>query len=131
MTLLCKVNTVTECGYSEVLHPLLQDLVLLEKHGVYVEKLGSSVKGTILYVAADNLAGHSLAVFHKCFIVDKVCRFCMASRKDIQDNEVGSGYFSLRIKQDHDRNVTFTFSHLADAFVQSDVQGREYSSYEQ
>ena len=26
---------------------------------------------------------------------------------------------------------TFTFSHLADAFVQSDVQGREYSSYEQ
>ena len=27
--------------------------------------------------------------------------------------------------------LTFTFSHLADAFVQSDVQGREYSSYEQ
>ena len=27
--------------------------------------------------------------------------------------------------------TTFTFSHLADAFVQSDVQGREYSSYEQ
>src|SRR4029434_11016243 len=25
---------------------------------------------------------------------------------------------------------TFTFSHLADAFVQSDVQGKEYSSYE-
>ena len=25
----------------------------------------------------------------------------------------------------------FTFSHLADAFVQSDVQGREQSSYEQ
>ena len=26
---------------------------------------------------------------------------------------------------------TFTFSHLADAFVQSDVQGREQTSYEQ
>ena len=26
---------------------------------------------------------------------------------------------------------TFTFSHLADAFIQIDVQGREYSSYEQ
>ena len=75
MALLCKVNTVTECGYSEVLHPLLQDLVLLEKHGVYVEKLGSSVKGTILYVAADNLAGHSLAVFHKCFIVVRFAAF--------------------------------------------------------
>ena len=27
--------------------------------------------------------------------------------------------------------ITFTFSHLADAFIQSDVQGREQSSYEQ
>ena len=26
---------------------------------------------------------------------------------------------------------TFTFSHLAHAFIQSDVQGREQSSYEQ
>ena len=26
---------------------------------------------------------------------------------------------------------TFTFSHVADAFVQSDAQGREQSSYEQ
>ena len=31
----------------------------------------------------------------------------------------------------HYETFTFTFSHLADAFVQSDVQGREYSSYEQ
>ena len=27
--------------------------------------------------------------------------------------------------------ITFTFSHLADAFVQSHVQGREQSSYKQ
>src|SRR4029434_6507113 len=30
----------------------------------------------------------------------------------------------------HTHSFTFTFSHLADAFVQSDVQGREQSSYE-
>ena len=29
------------------------------------------------------------------------------------------------------RLVTFTFSHLADAFIQSDVQKREQSSYRQ
>ena len=28
-------------------------------------------------------------------------------------------------------DYTFAFSHLADAFIQSDVQGREQSSYEQ
>lgn len=36
VALLCKVNTVKACGYSEVLSPLLHDLELLEKHGLYV-----------------------------------------------------------------------------------------------
>ena len=38
---------------------------------------------------------------------------------------------TLAIKASSDWALEFTFSHLADAFVQSDVQGREYSSYEQ
>lgn len=102
LALLCKTNTVKACGYSEVLHPLLQDLVLLEKHGVYVEKLGSSVRGPVLYIAADNLAAHSLAGFHESFVSDKMCRFCMATWQEIQDYEVRSGHFCLRTKQDHD-----------------------------
>lgn len=105
LALLCKTNTVKACGYSEVLHPLLQDLVLLEKHGVYVEKLGSSVRGPVLYIAADNLAAHSLAGFHESFVSDKMCRFCMATWQEIQDYEVRSGHFCLRTKQDHDRHV--------------------------
>lgn len=95
LALFCKANTVKACGYFEVLRPLIQDLVLLEKHGVYVEKLGASVKGTILYIAADNLAAHSLAGFQESFVSDKICRFCMATRQEIQDHEVRSGHFVL------------------------------------
>lgn len=94
LALLCKANTVKACGYSEVLRPLIQNLVLLEKHGVYMEKLGASVKGTILYISADNLAAHSLAGFQESFVPDKICRFCMASRQEVQDHKVRSGALS-------------------------------------
>ncbi|KAK7921877.1 hypothetical protein WMY93_008779 [Mugilogobius chulae] len=105
LALMCKVNTVKECGYSEVLHPLLQDLVHLEKSGVYVERLGSSIRGTVLYMAADNLAAHSLAGFQESFVSDKICRFCMATKDEIQNNEVSSGYFRLRTKDEHKQHV--------------------------
>lgn len=87
--------------------------MLLEKHGVYAEKLGSSVRGTILYVAADNLAAYSLAGLQESFVSDKICRFCLATRQEIQDTEIRSGHFSLRTKQDHDRHI---------AEVQQDAQ---------
>ena len=40
----------------------------------------------------------------------------------------GKGLFQGKVEAFY---ITFTFSHLADAFVQSDVQGREQSSQEQ
>ena len=48
LAVLCKVNTVKERGYDEVLCPLIEDLVSLEENGVYVEKLGASIKGSVL-----------------------------------------------------------------------------------
>lgn len=105
LAVLCKVNTVKEKGYHEVLRPLIDDLVLLEENGVYVEKLGASVKGTVLYVAADNLAAHALAGFQESFIVPKMCRFCMATRDEIQTKDISSGFYTLRTKEAHDRQV--------------------------
>ena len=105
LAVLCKATVIKEKGYREVLQPLIKDLVSLEEHGVYIEKLGTSVKGTVLYVAADNLAAHSLAGFQESFSGHRVCRFCMASKEEIQDFEVSSGYFTLRNKEDHDRHV--------------------------
>src|SRR4029434_59446 len=42
-----------------------------------------------------------------------------------------SAYSFIHLHLQCSCTFTFTFSHLADAFVQSDVQGREQSSYEQ
>lgn len=60
LALLCKANTIKDHGYGETLRPLIQDLVFLKQQGIYVEQLGATVRGTVLIVAADNLAAHSL-----------------------------------------------------------------------
>lgn len=69
LAVLCKVSSLKDHGYGEILHPLIQDLVSLEQQGVYVEQLGASIKGTVLFVAADNLAAHSLGGFFESFTV--------------------------------------------------------------
>lgn len=105
LALLCNTSTVKKCGYAKVLQPLIYDLKSLEQNGVYLEQLGESVKGTVLYVVADNLGAHSLAGFLESFTTDKFCRFCSASSIDIQHQEVCSGYFKLRDKDSHDKQV--------------------------
>ena len=62
-------------------------------------------KSAVLYVAANNLGAHSLAGFLESFKVDKFCRFCLASSRDAQQQEVCSGFFQLRDEDSHDRQV--------------------------
>ncbi|RXN38661.1 sterile alpha motif domain-containing 3-like protein [Labeo rohita] len=105
LALLCNTSTVKKCGYAKVLQPLIYDLKMLEQNGVYLEKLGKTVRGTVLFVAADNLGAHSLAGFLESFSVERFCRFCMAGSVDAQQQEVCSGFYQLRDKDSHDRQV--------------------------
>lgn len=91
--------------YAKTLHPLIQDLVFLEQHGLYIEKPGECVKGTVLYVASNNLASHSLSGFFENFAVDRFCRFCLVTRREIHDKEVRSGTFKPRTKDKHNQQV--------------------------
>lgn len=50
-----------------MLEPLIADLITLEQHGVFVEKLGKTLKGTLQRVIADNLGAHSIAGFVEFF----------------------------------------------------------------
>lgn len=105
LALLFKANSVKDHGYGEILRPLIRDLVFLEQQGIYVEQLGATDKGTVLFVAADNLAAHSLGGFFESFTVTQVCRFCMAKREEIQDKEVRTGFFQKRTREIHDKQV--------------------------
>lgn len=59
LALPCKTNVVKKHGYSKILHHIIEDLKCLEQQGVYVEQLGSCVRGCVLHVIADNLSGVS------------------------------------------------------------------------
>lgn len=102
---LCHSNDVKKYGYGAILEPLIKDLEVLEQQGLYVQKLGTTVRGTVLYVSADNLGAHSLAGFHESFNVDKFCRFCLASRQAIDIHEVKERVFPLRTVEVHKQDL--------------------------
>lgn len=105
LALLCKVSDVQRCGYESILSPLLKDLQTLEQDGIFIETLGPRVQGTVLCVAADNLAAHGLAGFVQSFRGQYVCRFCCCTTDQIQISEVSEGEFSMRKKETHDLHV--------------------------
>ncbi len=105
LAILCKASAVKQYGYEKVLYPLVQDLKTLEKHGIFVERLGECVLGTVLCVSADNLGAHSLSGFQESFIVEHPCRFCMVKKSEIQQRQVRTGAFESRTKLNHDRQV--------------------------
>ena len=116
---LCKSQDVKTFGYSPILQPLLRDLKLLENQGIYINRLGTSVRGTVIYISSDNLGAHSFAGFQESFNVDKFCRFCLASRKDIQTCSVRSGAFVLRTRESHNLDL----SELKDNVTLKSVNG--------
>lgn len=102
---LCKTKDVKEYGYDKILEPLLSDVEVLEQHGVFVQTLGASIRGTILYVSADNLGAHSLAGFQESFSTNKFCRFCLAARDEIQTHEVRERRFPKRTEELHEQTL--------------------------
>lgn len=105
LALLCKSSHIKTYGYGKVLEPLFHDLVVLEKHGVFVPQIGKNVKGTVQSVVADNLGAHGLAGFVQTFSGEYVCRFCTGSFSDFQSKQVQSGDFRLRFKESHNEHV--------------------------
>lgn len=94
-------NDVKVYGYDKVLEPLTSDLITLEQNGIFVSKLGKTLKGTVQCVVADNLGAHSIAGFVESFSGRYVCRFCTADRFDFQTKDVGAGGFSPRTEEIH------------------------------
>lgn len=88
-------------GFDSVLKPLGDDLITLEKQGLFIASLGKTVKGFVHCVVADNLGAHSIAGLVENFSGTYVCRFCTAKNVDIQTKEVKSGAFCLRSEDIH------------------------------
>lgn len=102
LVLLAKASLVKKFGLQEIMKPLLADLHELEVNGV---ALGEEiVKGSLLYLSGDNLSSHEFGAFRTCFSSGPICRFCLATRDDIQ-KKWNEKEFVLRTKDAHVRHV--------------------------
>ena len=102
LAVLCKSDDVKSYGFKKVLEPLLQDLNILEQHGVFVSQIGQCVKGSVQCVIADNLGAHAIGGFVESFSSGSVCRFCTGVKSEFQTKDVKSGAFQLRTRDIHD-----------------------------
>lgn len=101
LALLVRSDDLKVYGYEAVLEPLISDLISLENHGVFLPKLGKFVKGTVQCIIADNLGAHGIAGFVENFSSGHLCRFCTASRSEIQTKALDSGIFISRTEEIH------------------------------
>ena len=88
LAFLCKAVDIKRFGYAQVLAPLLKDIAILERDGIYISAVGQNVKGTVFCVAADNLVAHSICEFVENFCGPFICRFCLGQRPEFQRSEV-------------------------------------------
>ena len=75
LAVLRKTEDVKKFEYHRVLQPLIQDLCILEQDGLFVSQLGKFLKGSLQFVAADNLAVHGYQALLKTFLHGKTLRY--------------------------------------------------------
>ena len=94
-------------GYDKVLMPVLSMLKELESDlGLPVSLNGKIVHmhGSVLVFSADNLGAHSFFGFLESFSAKKFCRFCEATKDEVQTVH-NENQFCLRTRQSFDETV--------------------------
>ena len=99
-------NVVSNHGLDAMLKPLLDDLITLETHGITVNHGATDFhfRGTVSFIAADNLAAHALGKFPVNFgTAQRICRFCR-TREEFQ-GVFNEEQFQPRTKTAHDAQI--------------------------
>ena len=102
-----KHNAVKEMGYSEVLAPLVDELVKLYTEGFTMTLPDGSFQkfyAILCTVSGDNLSSHALAGFRTVFSSGRVCRMCMIAHDDVAST-VCETQVTLRCAETHAYHV--------------------------
>jgi len=108
LAILCRYSHMQHFGTDAVLGKFLEDVATLENSGIFVDSLGTEIRGSISFVAADNLAAHTLFGMTQSFgpAVDRFCRFCMATNERALQNPCSDcSTFTLRTPANYGHHV--------------------------
>ncbi len=87
LLILSPAMVVRKYGLDKVLEPLIKDLRTLEVQGLTVQCCDGVIRTFdvgISFIAADNLAAHSISGLLESFSAVKSCRFCHISKGELQ-----------------------------------------------
>jgi hypothetical protein len=101
LALLCSQDVVKKYGFSAIVKPLVDDLLVLEQEGISVKVDGRQLHfhGSVSFFAADNLAAHCLGGFFQNFSTAlRLCRTCNAT-KDAMQSSFNEKHFQMRTKE--------------------------------
>lgn len=84
LVLLCKEKHLKYFGHEAVFRHLIKDLKELEVSGLIVNN--NVYKGTVAYIAGDNLGSHNIGGFTESFAHGHICRFCEIKYDEFQNS---------------------------------------------
>lgn len=117
LVLLCKEHDFKYFGQAAVFKPLMQDLKDLENHGIDIFNTGQMVKGTVNFIAGDNLGSHCIGGFVENFsTVPHFCRYCLLTHGEFHlcpyqtgelrtEDNYNSALEMLKSEEGHRNNV--------------------------
>ena len=107
LAVLAESKYVNRNNLKLLLRPMIEDLKHLEQNGipVNIDDMTTYVKGTVSFVAADNLASHFLGGFYESFSIQRFCRFCMCTRRALKSGPFPSIHQERTI-DNYDRHVS-------------------------
>lgn len=76
---------VKKYGFDPILQPLIDDIKLLESHGIDLPFSSEKVQGTICQITGDNLGMHAILGFVESFSGRYFCRLCLIEKDDAQN----------------------------------------------
>lgn len=83
----------------------MQDLRILEQHGVFISQLGQFVKGSVQCLIADSLGAYGIVGFVKSFLVDQYAGFVLEINQNFRLKMSSQVLFQLRTREIHDFHV--------------------------
>ena len=90
LVLLCKELDLKYFGQSAVFKKLVEDLKELENNGIHIRN--ETLKGTVCFIAGDNLGSHGIGGFTENFsTVEYFCRYCTITSTDFHNDPLCIG----------------------------------------
>jgi len=106
---LCKSIHIQKYGFGPIATHVNEDMHVLENSGITVDGYPHEMRGSLAFIAGDNLNSHMIGGFNVCFSPNVLypCRFCLTTNSELQETHTVDA-LSIRTRQSYDKRHSVT-----------------------